>query len=166
MPRDIRSWQAGIKAWQKRAQFALLSAERWAAITAVRGDVDYPRDQLETAWKQVLFNQFHDVLPGSAIEPSYDDARDQLGEAVAIAKRILVRAHNVLTNDRIYNLADLVDKSLVELLRIPNCGRLTATRLAAAQDVIREIKEGKEEPAWEPTILKLAPEFTAISIWS
>ena len=94
--RGCYSAHSGIKAWQKRAQFALLSAERWAAITAVRGDVDYPREQLETAWKQVLFNQFHDVLPGSAIEPSYDDARDQLGEAVSIAKRILVRAHNVL----------------------------------------------------------------------
>jgi alpha-mannosidase len=94
--RGCYSAHSGVKAWQKRAQFALLSAERWAAITAVRGDIDYPREQLETAWKQVLFNQFHDVLPGSASEPSYDDARDQLGEAVAIAKRILVRAQNVL----------------------------------------------------------------------
>jgi alpha-mannosidase len=44
----------------------------------------------------VLFNQFHDVLPGSAIETAYEDARDQLGEATAVAKRVLVRAHNVL----------------------------------------------------------------------
>ena len=46
------------------------------------------------AWKQILFNQFHDVLPGSAIESAYDDARDQLGEAVAIAKRIITRVQN------------------------------------------------------------------------
>ncbi|MCX7522840.1 alpha-mannosidase [Microbacterium sp. STN6] len=90
------SAHSGIKAWQKRAQHAVLSAERWAAITAVHDDIAYPRDELATAWKQVLFNQFHDVLPGSAIEPSYDDARDQLGEAISIAKRIIVRAHNVL----------------------------------------------------------------------
>ena len=94
--RGCYSAHSGIKAWQKRAQFAVLSAERWAAVAAVRGDIDYPREQLETAWKQILFNQFHDVLPGSAIEPSYEDARDQLGEAVSIAKRILVRAHNVI----------------------------------------------------------------------
>lgn len=36
------------------------------------------------------------MLPGSAIESAYDDARDQLGEAVAIAKRITTRAHNVI----------------------------------------------------------------------
>jgi alpha-mannosidase len=90
------SAHSGIKAWQKRAQFALLSAESWAAIVAVRDDVGYPREQLERAWKQVLFNQFHDVLPGSAIDSAYTDARDQLGEAIAVAKRILVRSHNVL----------------------------------------------------------------------
>jgi alpha-mannosidase len=90
------SAHSGIKAWQKRAQFALLSAERWAAIVAVRDNVEYPRVQLERAWKQVLFNQFHDILPGSAIDSAYTDARDQLGEAVAISKRILVRSHNML----------------------------------------------------------------------
>jgi alpha-mannosidase len=90
------SAHSGIKAWQRRAQFALLSAERWAAVSALHDGIEYPREDLERAWKQVLFNQFHDILPGSAIEPSYDDARDQLGEATAIAKRIITRAHNVL----------------------------------------------------------------------
>ena len=96
------SAHSGIKAWQQRAQAAVLAAERWAALLTVgaprtSAEPDpYPRERLEAAWKQVLFNQFHDVLPGSAIEPSYDDARDQLGEAVAIAKRITTRAHNVI----------------------------------------------------------------------
>lgn len=96
------SAHSGIKAWQQRAQAAVLAAERWAALLTVgaprtSADPDpYPRERLEGAWKQVLFNQFHDVLPGSAIEPAYDDARDQLGEAVAIAKRITTRAHNVI----------------------------------------------------------------------
>ncbi|WP_211267205.1 alpha-mannosidase [Nonomuraea candida] len=88
------SAHSGIKAWQRRAQAAVLSAERWAAIAGHDARAD-----LERAWKQVLFNQFHDVLPGSAIEPAYDDARDQLGEAVAGAKRIITRAHNVIARD-------------------------------------------------------------------
>lgn len=90
------SAHSGIKAWQRRAQFAVLAAERWAAVASLHDGVEYPRTELETAWKQVLFNQFHDILPGSAIEPSYDDARDQLGEACAIAKRITTRAQNVV----------------------------------------------------------------------
>lgn len=90
------SSHSGIKAWQRRAQFAVLSAERWAAVVAAHDGIEYPRADLERAWKQILFNQFHDVLPGSAIETGYEDARDQLGEAVAIAKRIIVHAHNVI----------------------------------------------------------------------
>jgi alpha-mannosidase len=90
------SAHSGIKAWQRRAQFAVLSAERWAAVVAMTDGVRYPREDLERAWKQILFNQFHDILPGSAIEPSYDDARDQLGESVSIAKRITAHAHNVI----------------------------------------------------------------------
>lgn len=90
------SAHSGIKAWQRKAQHTLLSAERWAAVSAIHDGLDYPREQLEHAWKQVLFNQFHDILPGSAIETSYDDARDQLGEAIAIGKRLITRAHNVL----------------------------------------------------------------------
>lgn len=93
------SSHSGIKAWQRRAQAALLSAERWAAITARAGATAYPHEDLDRAWKQVLFNQFHDVLPGSAIESAYDDARDQLGEAVAIAKRIITRSQNVIARD-------------------------------------------------------------------
>ncbi|WP_217708517.1 alpha-mannosidase [Nonomuraea rhodomycinica] len=88
------SAHSGVKAWQRRAQAAVLSAERWAAVAGHDA-----RAELERAWKQVLFNQFHDVLPGSAIEPAYDDARDQLGEAVAISKRIITRAHNVIARD-------------------------------------------------------------------
>jgi alpha-mannosidase len=90
------SAHSGIKAWQRRAQFAALAAERWAAVVALTDDVPYPREDLERAWKQILFNQFHDILPGSAVEPSYEDARDQLGEAVAISKRIIAHAHNTL----------------------------------------------------------------------
>jgi len=90
------SAHSGIKAWQRRAQHAVLAAERWAAVVAVTDGLPYPREDLQRAWAQVLFNQFHDVLPGSAVESAYDDARDQLGEAAAIAKRVVVRAHNVI----------------------------------------------------------------------
>ncbi|GAB3915668.1 alpha-mannosidase [Microlunatus endophyticus] len=95
------SSHSAIKTWQRRAQHAVLTAERWAIVAdLIGGDVPatdrYPREDLERAWKQVLFNQFHDLLPGSAIEPGFEDARDQLGEAVAISKRITTRSHNTI----------------------------------------------------------------------
>ncbi len=78
---------SGIKRWNRRAENALAAAEAWAAVAAIQIGQAYPRADLNRAWKQVLFNQFHDTLGGTAIEPAYRDARNQLGEASAIAAR-------------------------------------------------------------------------------
>ncbi len=76
---------SGIKRWNRRAENVLLRAEKWSSIAASLGVQDYPHEQLEQAWKLLLFNQFHDTLAGTSIAPAYDDARDQLGHASSIA---------------------------------------------------------------------------------
>jgi alpha-mannosidase len=76
---------SGIKRWNRRAESLLLRAEKWSAIADSLGAQPYPLERLTHAWKLVLFNQFHDTLAGTSIEPAYDDARDQLGEASSIA---------------------------------------------------------------------------------
>ncbi len=88
---------SGIKRWNRRAESLLLAAERWAAVARLIAAVPYPREELGHAWRQVLFNQFHDVLAGTAIEPAYQDARDQLGEAASIAGRIANRSMQALS---------------------------------------------------------------------
>ena len=82
---------SGIKRWNRRAENLLAPAEAWSAIAERVVALAYPGEEIAKAWKQVLFNQFHDTLGGTAIEPAYDDARDQLGEATSIA----ARAHNL-----------------------------------------------------------------------
>ena len=76
---------SGIKRWNRRAESALQRAEKWSAIADSLGVQPYPLEQLTAAWKLVLFNQFHDTLAGTSIEPAYEDARDQLGHARSIA---------------------------------------------------------------------------------
>ena len=76
----------GIKRWNRLAENRLLTAEKWSALAAWTNGQPYPTD-FGRAWKNLLFNQFHDILAGTAIEPAYDDARDQLGETLAIADR-------------------------------------------------------------------------------
>lgn len=79
---------AGVKRWNRRAENHLLAAEKFCALAAVVTGQPYPTD-FTRAWKNVLFNQFHDILAGTSLETAYDDARDQLGEATAIADRAL-----------------------------------------------------------------------------
>ncbi|HVX45911.1 MAG TPA: glycoside hydrolase family 38 C-terminal domain-containing protein [Mycobacteriales bacterium] len=83
------SAHSGIKRWNRQAEQELLAAERFAVIARNSAQLAYPAESLTHAWKQVLFNQFHDILPGSAIEAAYDDARDQIGEAKSVAGRVI-----------------------------------------------------------------------------
>jgi alpha-mannosidase len=76
---------SGIKRWNRRAENLLQRAEKWSAIADVLGVQPYPLERLTEAWKLLLFNQFHDTLAGTSIEPAYEDARDQMGHAASIA---------------------------------------------------------------------------------
>ncbi|HET7045645.1 MAG TPA: glycoside hydrolase family 38 C-terminal domain-containing protein [Gaiellaceae bacterium] len=76
---------SGIKRWNRRAENLLLRAEKWATVADSLGLQRYPHEELTRAWKLLLFNQFHDTLAGTSIEPAYEDARDQLGHASSLA---------------------------------------------------------------------------------
>jgi alpha-mannosidase len=91
------SAHAGVKRWNRRAESLLLAAERWAAVAGVVAGRPAATAELSHAWKQVLFNQFHDTLGGTAIESAYEDARDQLGEAAAVAARIATGSMQALS---------------------------------------------------------------------
>ena len=70
------SVHSGVKKWNRQAENALLAAEKWCAIAAKVLGRAYPADDLRRAWKCVLFNQFHDILPGSAIAWVHREARE------------------------------------------------------------------------------------------
>ncbi len=53
---------------------------------------EYPRAELGEAWKLHIFNDFHDILTGSCVEPAERDALDQYGRAEDIARSIALRA--------------------------------------------------------------------------
>mgnify|MGYP001187642928 FL=1 len=80
---------SGIKQWNRRAEHKLITAEKFAALAYWLTGQPYPAAELKQAWKSVLFNQFHDILAGTSIEPAYEDAMYLYGEAMAIGDRAL-----------------------------------------------------------------------------
>ena len=80
-----------VKNMNRRAENALLSAEKLLVMAEKTGKKLENTDMTE-AWKQVLFNQFHDTLAGTGMEAAYYDTRNQLGEAVSVANRQESRA--------------------------------------------------------------------------
>ncbi len=87
---------SGVKRWNRQAENRLLAAEKLSALACQVTGAPYP-GEFARAWKNVLFNQFHDILAGTSLEAAYEDVRDQLGEALAIAGRALNQAVQALT---------------------------------------------------------------------
>ncbi len=87
---------SGMKRWNRTAENHLLAAEKLSALAKQVTGLPYSLE-FTRAWKNVLFNQFHDVMAGTCLEEAYDDARNQLGEAIAIADRASNQAVQSLT---------------------------------------------------------------------
>ncbi len=60
-----------IKLMNRRAETLLSAAEIFSTIASFYGP-SYPGEEFETAWRNASFNQFHDLLDGSAIHPAYE----------------------------------------------------------------------------------------------
>ncbi|MDF1512679.1 MAG: glycoside hydrolase family 38 C-terminal domain-containing protein [Anaerolineae bacterium] len=59
--------QARQKEANRHGENLLYSAEAAASIGEQLAAVSYPYGNLESAWRQLLFDQFHDILPGSGV---------------------------------------------------------------------------------------------------
>ncbi|WP_123306784.1 glycoside hydrolase family 38 C-terminal domain-containing protein [Cellulomonas sp. PhB143] len=69
--------QARVKRGNRRSEALLHEAELWSATASVRTGAAYPAERLRSAWRTVLLNQFHDILPGSSIGWVYDQAEEE-----------------------------------------------------------------------------------------
>lgn len=91
--------QAKTKQGNRKSEHLLHEAELWSATAAVAGLADYPYDELDRIWKQVLLNQFHDILPGSAIAWVHREAREQYARIAVELGEIIERAQSALAGD-------------------------------------------------------------------
>jgi len=78
--RGTYTTQAWMKARNRMSERLLRTTEALAAVDTA----PYPRGRLEAAWRRVLFNQFHDILPGSSIRQVYLDANANYDTAWAL----------------------------------------------------------------------------------
>jgi alpha-mannosidase len=88
---------SAIKRANRRAEWALLEAERLDAAARLALDADggdrAPADvRLAGAWRDVLFCQFHDIMAGSCERAACDEALGQFGRAAFTATEITAEA--------------------------------------------------------------------------
>jgi len=66
--------QARTKRGNRKGEIALREAELWATAAGALAGFDFGPRALDESWKQLLLNQFHDILPGSSIARVYEQA--------------------------------------------------------------------------------------------
>jgi alpha-mannosidase len=87
--------QADIKKLNRESEVLLLSGEKFSSLAALLGH-HYHKNDLERAWRILLFNQFHDILPGSSIPEVYVDAKEDYDVLKKVGNFVLKNALNNL----------------------------------------------------------------------
>ncbi len=80
--------QSLIKQANRFGENYMTEAETLAALAAKLAGVPYPKERLREGWINVLFNQFHDILPGSGVRETREYALALFQETGAIAGSI------------------------------------------------------------------------------
>lgn len=100
--------QAFVKRHNRKGEILLTRAEATAVFASVFADATADTGSLDEAWKLLLKNQFHDILPGTSIHQAHQDCHTDygrmhvLGESVkfgalaALNARVKVDADGIL----------------------------------------------------------------------
>jgi alpha-mannosidase len=89
--RGCYTTQSETKKQIRRNEEQLQNAEKFAAVNYLRTG-SYPNARFEDIWKRVLFDMFHDVMPGSGIAINYVEANQNLADAHRDSSAILDNA--------------------------------------------------------------------------
>ena len=89
MHRGTLTTQSRTKRGNRKCEQALAAWETFAAGLPAS---EWPRGQLDTAWKTVLLNQFHDIIPGSSIRQVYERAEKEHAEVQESARTGMLAA--------------------------------------------------------------------------
>ncbi len=76
--------QAFVKKNNRRGEYLMRNAE----ILSVLAGGDYPSETLDEAWKLLLTNQFHDILPGTSIHEVFENCREEYKRMHALGNSV------------------------------------------------------------------------------
>ena len=77
-----------IKQLHRRLENDLVMVEKMASHAAIAGLSAYEKQLIDDAWRDLLFAEFHDALPGSCIQPVEDDTIRMLDHGLEITNKL------------------------------------------------------------------------------
>ncbi len=95
--------QAYNKRMNRKLELLLRETEWLSVLAGLMNPEDAPsrdgHERLALAWKILLRNQFHDIIPGSSIHEVYEDSRAEYEEALALVNQVQRESIHALQSD-------------------------------------------------------------------
>ena len=104
--------ESNVKRGNRQSENVLPEVEAISLIAGATTGFPYPMDDIRKGWRLAMFNQFHDILPGSGIHATYEYAQGLYQEVQAISGAIRTRA--------LRRLASAVDTSAAAGVKPPS----------------------------------------------
>ena len=117
--RGVYTSQAAIKKGNRKSELALREAEIWGALASAARGFAYPLPRMDAAWKKLLLNQFHDILPGSSIAKVYEDARRDHRWIIGEAEEVKNDALTAMTDGDGFSVFNSLSFPRVGLVKLP-----------------------------------------------
>lgn len=102
---DLNLWSPGcytsqirIKQKHRLLENELYSAEKMCGIAAANSVMEYPGAEINEAQCDLLFSEFHDILPGTTIRLAEQDSLRTLDHGLEILSRVKTKAFILLAN--------------------------------------------------------------------
>ncbi|HOX06942.1 MAG TPA: glycoside hydrolase family 38 C-terminal domain-containing protein [Planctomycetota bacterium] len=90
--------QVRIKQKHRLLENEIYAAEKMCSAAALQGLMVYPGAELRPALEDLLFTEFHDVLPGSSIQPAEEAALRTMDHGLELVSRAKARAFFALAS--------------------------------------------------------------------
>ena len=139
--RGVYTSQAAIKRGNRKAEIALREAEIWGALSQLHG-AEYPLGRMDAAWKRLLLNQFHDILPGSSIARVYEEARRDHAWIIGEAEAVRDEALHALVQDGGTTVFNSLSFDRTGLVRLPEACAEGAVTAEGAEVPVQRTADG------------------------
>ena len=95
--RGTYTTQANNKWNNRKSEIMMHDIEYLATLATIKdSSYKYPKKEIDDMWEPILLCQFHDCLPGSAIEMAYDESDKMYAEVFSTGHKVLKNALSVL----------------------------------------------------------------------
>ena len=93
---------AQIKKLHRLLECNLAAAEKTSSVCEMEELLDYPVNDIAIAYEDLLFCEFHDILPGSSVKKAEDNSIQRLHHGIEITDRIINKNLFMMSQDELH----------------------------------------------------------------